>query len=182
MDLKSQKASENARKRWEISDRNATAMRPHSNRNANKEKERKENKKEEVEEEKKSSPPPVFPPEPPPELIPGVEVLTIPQARERYDRQNQAAKEALCIKHRLDGFKALESLQNQFDRHLAATGVQRKTDEDYSRHFANWLNKLPPDEINPKSRTDHPTNLPVIQSEITDPDELAFKLRYSQQR
>lgn len=51
MDLKSQKASENAKKRWNKSENDTTAMQPHSNRNAIKVKESKEKEIKEVEDE-----------------------------------------------------------------------------------------------------------------------------------
>jgi hypothetical protein len=86
-----------------------------------------------------------------PEIADQVTQLTIAQCRERYDKECQYQKQSICmgIANSVPGFKEdqLKPLQDRFDTMVKSKSTT-KTFQDYTNHFANWVNKLPMDELN----------------------------------
>jgi len=81
-----------------------------------------------------------------PEIADQVTQLTIAQCRERYDKECQVQKESIGMNLRIK-LDQLKPLQDSFDAKLKSKSTT-KTFQDYTNHFANWVNKLPMDELN----------------------------------
>jgi len=80
-----------------------------------------------------------------PEIADQVTQLTVAQCRERYDKECQAQKESIGMNLRIK-LDQLKPLQDSFDAKLKSKSTT-KTFQDYTNHFANWVNKLPVDEL-----------------------------------
>jgi len=80
-----------------------------------------------------------------PEIADQVTQLTVAQCRERYDKECQAQKECIGMNLRIK-LDQLKPLQDSFDAKLKSKSTT-KTFQDYTNHFANWVNKLPVDEL-----------------------------------
>jgi len=80
-----------------------------------------------------------------PEIADQVTQLTVAQCRERYDKECQAQKESIGMNLRIK-LDQLKPLQDSFDAKLKSK-TSTKTFQDYTNHFANWVNKLPVDEL-----------------------------------
>lgn len=80
-----------------------------------------------------------------PEISDQVTQLTVEQCRERYDKECQAQKEAIGMNLRINPDK-IKPLQDRFDT-IVKSKSTTKTFHDYTNHFANWVNKLPSEEI-----------------------------------
>ena len=80
-----------------------------------------------------------------PEISDQVTQLTVEQCRERYDKECQSQKEAIGMNLRIKPDK-IKLLQDRFDT-IVKSKSTTKTFHDYTNHFANWVNKLPSEEI-----------------------------------
>ena len=79
------------------------------------------------------------------EIADQVTQLTVAQCRERYDKECQVQKESIGMNLRIK-LDQLKPLQDSFDAKLKSK-TSTKTFQDYTNHFANWVNKLPVDEL-----------------------------------